>query len=137
MIRTVHIIKVESIPVSSLAGMVTLADYTCRLPSNVNFTDINIQDQADAKTDDTIENKERVYTTTFSFRTCDKTPSDRRHLAFRLTTIDGSQMLVGTSSRPYAIVKEHNPYPGKPGDSVLKEVTVTWKGTLPMLHIAN
>lgn len=135
MTRPVHVIKIERAPASAVVGMTQVTSGSCNLPQNVNFTEINIQGLVDAKMDDNIENKERIYTTTITFRTCDKTPADSRHQVFRLTTVDGNRLLVGTSSRPYPIVREHNPYPGKPGDNLLKEVTVTWKSTLPMLYI--
>ncbi len=135
--RSVHIVKVEIASCEDLGGVEMVASSSCRLSGNVNFAEINILEQAEASITDAIENKERVYTTTLTYHTCDKTPTTDTHKVFRLTTIDGTQFLVGTHARPYAIIKESNPFPRKPGDNILKIVTVTWKALTPMLYITD
>lgn len=137
MTKLAHVIKLESVPVENLSGLKPLSLHSCSVPSSVKFTEINIIDLVDVKMDDAIENKEKVYTSVVSFQTPDKIPSSGGHLAFRLTTIDGNRFLLGTSQRPYPIIKESNPFPGKVGDSTMKTVTVTWKSTSPLLYIVD
>ena len=111
MSRLLHLIKIEYAPASAVAGMTLVTSHSCRLPVNVNFTEINIPGLVDAKMDSNLESNECVYTTALSFRTCDKTPADIRHQVFRVTAIDGNRLLIGTFQRPYPVVKEHDPYP--------------------------
>ena len=117
--------------------MKMLSLHSCSVPSSVEFAEINTVGLVDVKMDDSIENKEKVYTSVVSFQTPNKTPAGVSRLAFRLTTIDGNRFLLGTSERPYPIIKESNPFPGKVGDSTLKSVTITWKSPCPLLYIVD
>ena len=125
MTKLVHIIKIEQIQASELLGLIIIKNASCKLPQGVNFSEIEDEEQ----------HGQKVYTTTVTFQTGNKTPGDKVRQAYRLTSIDGTQFLVGTYSRPYAICKENNAFPEKPGDSDLKTVTITWKAPLPMLTI--
>lgn len=136
MTKLVHIHKIEFIDSSDLSGMKILTQHSCRIPNGVNFCEIeSLSGLVGAKTEDTMDDGEKVYTTTVTFQMKCKMPTEERRVAFRLTSIDGNQFLVGTDIRPYPVIKENNPYPEKPGDSVLKQVTVTWKSPYPMLLI--
>lgn len=131
-----HIVKIEQIQVSELSGLVFVKNASCKLPVGVNFCEIeDIRGLIGTKIEDDEQDGQKVYTTTVTFQTKEKTPGDRVRLAFRLTSIDGTQFLVGTDSRPYPVIKENNAFPEKPGDSDMKTVTITWKATLPMLTI--
>lgn len=132
----VHFTKIEKIQVSELPKIYMVDSSSCKISANVNFTKINnLAGLIGAKVEDVEENGQKVYTTTVTFHTCDKTPVRMKRQAFRLTAVDGSQFLVGTDIRPYPIVKESNPFPEKAGDNVLKTVTITWKAPCPMLSI--
>lgn len=136
MTKLVHIIKIEQIQASELSGLVVIQKSSCKLPASVNFCEIeDVRGLIGAKIEDEEQNGQKVYTTTVTLQTKEKTPGDRFRLAFRLTSIDGTQFLVGTDSRPYPVIKENNAFPEKPGDSDLKTVTITWKAPLPMLTI--
>lgn len=136
MTKLVHIAKIEQIQASELLGLVIIKNASCKLPQGVNFSEIeDIHGLVGAKIEDEEQHGQKVYTTTVTFQTGNKTPGDKVRQAYRLTSIDGTQFLVGTDSRPYAICKENNAFPEKPGDSDLKTVTITWKAPLPMLTI--
>lgn len=136
MTNLVHILKIESVSSASLDSMLIIGKNKCRIPA-VTFSKIEILDMVGVKITDAYENNQRIYTTTATFKTCDKTPSDLRGMAFRLTSKTGEQFLIGTSSRPYPVVKEENPYPEKAVDGMAKTVTITWKSTYPPLLIIN
>lgn len=136
MTKLLHFIKIEQIQASGLSGLVIIPNASCKLPVSVNFCEIeNIRGLVGAKVEDEEQHGQKVYTTTVTFQTEEKSPGDRFRLAYRLTSVDGTQFLVGTDSRPFPIIKENNPFPEKPGDSVLKTVTITWKAPIPMLTI--
>lgn len=138
MTKLVHINKIEFIRSSELSGLIRVTNSSCRIPSDVNFTEINeIVNLVGVKMEDESQKGETVYTTTVTFQTKRKDVVRWKRIAFRLTSIDGNQFLVGTGSRPYPVVKENNTFPEKPGDSTLKTVTITWRSLLPMLYIVK
>ena len=137
MSHVIHITKIESTPSPSLSGMKMVSFDSCRLPFGVVFTSINTVGLVDVKMEDSLEDNQKIFTTVVTFQTPDKVPSKKSRLSFRLTSANGSQYLVGSYARPYAIIKETNPIPGKAGDSIMKTVTVTWKSSSPMLYIVG
>lgn len=134
MTKLVHILKIESAPSGFLSAMSVVDGESCIIPA-VHFTEIEIHDVVGVKISDEYENNQKIYTTTATFRTARKTPVAMRRQVFRLTSMDGKRFLLGTSDRPYPVVKEENPFPEKPVDGMLKTVTITWKSVLPLLSI--
>lgn len=136
MTNLVHILKIECVSSASLDGMLVIDKNKCRIPT-VTFSKIDILDMVGVKVTDAYEDNQRIYTTTATFKTCDKRPSDLRGMAFCLTSKTGAQFMIGTGSRPYPVVKEDNPYPEKAVDPMTKTVTITWKSPYPPLLIIN
>lgn len=130
-----HIKKIEICEASALTNIILSGDNSCRIDQSVNFTEINIVGLADANVESAQENNQVLYTTTVSYKTKDKTLDGKRKVAFLLTSINGNRYLVGTHMRPYPVMKESNPFPSNPVNSILKEVTVTWKNVTPMLSV--
>ena len=137
MSKLVHVRKIEIADAYSLGSIQVLSETTCRFKSQPVFSEISIKELVGVSIEDSYENNQKVYTTTATFKTCDKKPLTIRQAAFRLTSIDGQRYMIGTDSRPYPIIKEKNPFPEKPADSVLKTVTITWKSFLPWLLIVE
>lgn len=135
MSKLVHVRKIEIADACSLGSIQVFNETTCRFKSDPVFSEISIKELVGVTVEDSYENNQKVYTTTATFNTCDKTPMTVRQAAFRLTSMDGKRYMIGTDSRPYPIIKERNPFPEKPADSTLKTVTITWKALLPMLLI--
>lgn len=132
----IHIKEVAYCPCSELSGMKFLGSSICKIPQNVNFTKINnLVGLAAVKMEDEVKNRQRIYSITLTFQVACKRVVPLKHQSFLLTTVSGERLLVGTDARPYPIIKESNPYPDKPGDSVLKTVTVSWNTLHPMLAI--
>lgn len=121
--------------VSNLTAMRVISDTSCRFSGTVTFTEICINELVEVTIEDELEKNQKVFTTTAVFRTADKQPLTERRLAFRLTGVDGKKYMIGWNGRPFPIIKEKNPFPGKPNESWLKTVTITWKATVPMLQI--
>ena len=120
---------------SSLESLQVVGETSCRFRSLAVFSELHIHELVGVTIEDSYENNQKVFTTTATFKTCDKIPLTVRQVAFRLTSIDGQQYMIGTGSRPYPIIKERNPFPEKPADGSLKTVTITWKALMPMLLI--
>lgn len=129
-----HIVKVESVACSAINPVSLLTIDKCSLPNNVNFTDLNIKEQAEAKVVSEVENGVTLFTTTLSFQTCHYQDWMDRRCAFRLTCADGKRYLMGTHMRPYPTIKQELPFP-KGSDSSLRTVTVTLKSEYPLLQI--
>lgn len=129
-----HIVKVESAPCTEVNPVTVLTDDRCSISNNVNFTDLNIKGQAEAKVESELENQSTVYTTTLSFQTCHYQQWIEGRNVFRLTCADGKRYLMGTHMRPYPTVKQTLPFP-KGSDTQLRSVTVTLKAELPLLQI--
>ncbi len=137
MSKLVHVSKIEKIYTDQLSSMKIVERTKCLFQSQPIFEEISVNELVDAVCEDSLENNEKVFTTTISFQTCDKTTSLLRRMAFRLTCLDGKKFMVGTNHRPFPIIKENNPYPGKPTESALKKITITWKSPYPMLEIVE
>lgn len=135
MSNLVHFRSIEKVRVENLTSLEIISESSCLLTREPDFKEINIFELVGVTIEDSYENHRKIYTTTATFKTCDKEPIVERMLAFRVTSLDGKRFLIGTNTRPYPIIKERNPYPEKPTDSTLKTVTVTWKAIYPMLLI--
>lgn len=131
----IHIIKAESAPCSSLQSLTELPDHCCRLPQNVNFTDINIVELADLKVEAEPENGTIVRAATLSFQVRSDASVPERRAAFRLTGADGRRFILGSYARPYPIIKSSTPFPGRADGSRLRSFTVTLRCADPLRQI--
>lgn len=135
MSKLVHVNKIEMIRIEELTPLKMIDSTSCRFERSVDFSQLEIKELVGVVVEDSYDNNQKTYTTTATFETKCKEPITSRHLAFRLTSVDGRQYMIGTSSRPYPIIKEKNNFPEKPNDSTMKTVTITWKAPLPMLLV--
>lgn len=135
MLKLVYIRSIEKVKAEDLTSLEIISESSCRLAHDVTFEKINIHGLVGVNVEDTYDNNQRMFTTTATFLTYDKEPIAERQLAYRVTSIEGQCYLIGTNARPFPVIKEKNPFPEKPGDSILKTVTITWKSLLPMLRI--
>ena len=131
----IHVKKIEMVRVEELSPLKIISKTSCMLSREVNFEDIDIQELVGVSIEDSYENNQKVYTTTATFSSKRKKPFVVRGVAFRLTSVNGDRFMIGTKERPFPIIKEKNPFPEKVPDTSLKTATITWKSTLPMLHI--
>lgn len=118
-----------------LATMKIISGTSCRFSQEPDFSEMDIQELVGVTIEDNYDNNQKAFTTTATFDTRCKQPMTDRHVAFRLTSVDGKRYMIGTNGRPYPIVKEKNAFPVKPADSTLKTVSITWKALYPMLLI--
>ncbi len=135
MSNLVHAVKVESIPCDHITTMRFISGTRCRFSADVPFTEIPIEGLAGISQEKAIENNQTLYTVVATFSSCRRDFAALRRVAFRITSANGQQYLLGSSARPYPIIEETTPFPSKPADTTLKSFKVTWKGTLPLLQI--
>ncbi|MCH3994133.1 MAG: hypothetical protein LKE54_03610 [Prevotella sp.] len=135
MSKLIHIVKIEETKAQNLIDVEILGEHLCHFKTIVNFTEINKFGLAEVTEEDSRENNQRIWTTTIKYNTKNKKSSSERRMAYRLTTIDGTQFLVGTYDRPYTITKNSNPFPGKPTETTLRSVTITWKAPIGLMYI--
>ena len=121
MSKLVHVNRIEMIRIEELTPLKVIDSTSCRFERSVDYSQLEIKELVGVVVEDSYDNNQKTYTTTAT--------------AFRLTSVDGRQYMIGTSSRPYPIIKEKNNFPEKPNDSTMKTVTITWKAPLPMLLV--
>lgn len=109
---------------SDLDGMVLTKPGKVKLPDNVTWTLVMIQVPGKLTIIDKVEDKNKVYTSTLSFRTCDHLP-DYGHNVYKVALADGRQLLLGSADRPYPVTTISESMPDNFTDSQLNEVTVT------------
>ncbi len=135
MFKPVHISLIEMTDAENLSAMILLSDSSCKLQENVNFTVINIDGLAEVNIEEDYQNNQKTYKTTLQFNSCSKKPLSMRQKAFRLTALDGRRYLIGTSERPFPIIKEKNPFPRQPTGEQMKSVSISWNSIHPMMMI--
>lgn len=123
--------------IKNLTPLRVVSDTSVKFTNAVQFSPVSILELVGVTVEDSYENNQKVYTTTAVFNTFCKEPMTDRRLAFRLTSVDGKRYLIGLNTRPFPIIKEKNPYPEKPTDTSLKNVTITWKSFYPMMLIED
>lgn len=128
-------IKIEQCDCSLLHDVGIFSEKRCFFLQNVNFTEINAFGNIQVSDESSYENNELVWTTTITYKVKSKDPQGWRRKAFRMTAIDGTQYFVGTDERPFAVIKESNPWPDKATGSTLMTVTVTWKSSHGLMQI--
>lgn len=137
MSKLVHVNKLEMTEIENLTPLRVVSDTSVKFTNEVPFSPVDILELVGVNIEDSYENNQKVYTTTAVFNTFCKKPMANRRLAFRLTSVDGKRYLIGLNTRPFPIIKEKNPYPEKPTDTSLKNVTITWKSFYPMMLIED
>lgn len=133
----VHLRSVAFTSAENLADMIVADRLFAKLPESAVFTSINIEGLANMVIEDSLDDNQRFYTTTLTFRACEKKPADIRRAAFIVESVVGKRYLIGSDVRPWPVYKEVNPFPDKPTDTALKECTVTWRATWSPLEVID
>ena len=119
-----NVIAVAVVPASYLEGMVTVKPGVVDIQDHVTWEQVKIQVPAKLSIINKVEDKNTVWTTTLTFRTCEDR-SDRRHACYLVTLASGEKLLIGSCQRPYPVTTVSDSIPDNVTDSQLQEVTVT------------
>lgn len=126
--RSIKIVKAVAYAYNTqLAGMVETSNRSVRLPSTVEWHDINIKPHPSLVSSSKSEDNNRVVTTTLKLITSNDLYIRRRHLVFRVTLTDDRQYLVGARQRPYPQIEITENAPENVTDNQLNEVVITYK----------
>lgn len=137
----VHLIqnikKVECIEAYHLQHSDIIADRGIWLNVFQQFSPISTIGLSSVEISDKIENKQRIFTTKLTmFRTAKLLPGAKK-LCFRVTSITGSQFLIGCADKPYPIIQNDENFPSADTGKSGVTITVTLTSTIPMLSILD
>lgn len=130
-----NINKVEYIETKHLNGIILLSNHEVSLQYWRNFKKLCIVGLASVEVSQTIEDGSRLTSIKMEALTTENFHVDHRRLAWRVTTVEGQQFLIGVNEQPYPITTVADSYPDRATDRSGKTITVTWKTPLEMLEI--
>ncbi len=132
-----NIKQVEYIEARYLANIVLIGNDKVSLKYWRNFNKVCLVDLAGVDVSQAVENGSRITTVKLSAQIADDFTVDNRRLAWRVTTVEGEQYLIGTNEQPYPVTTVANAFPSKTTERSGKTITATWKTSLDLLHIVD
>lgn len=137
----VHLIqdirKVECIEAYHLQHSDIIADRGVWLNVYQQFNPISTIGLSSVEISDKIENKQRVFTTKLTMFRTEKLLPGSKKFCFKVTTITGSQFLIGCADKPYPVIQNDETFPSAANGKSGVTVTVTLTSTIPMLSILD
>lgn len=137
----VHLIqnirKVECIEAYHLQHSDIIADRGVWLNVYQQFNPISTIGLSSVEISDKIENKQRVFTTKLTMFRTEKLLTGSKKFCFKVTTITGSQFLIGCADKPYPVIQNDETFPSAANGKSGVTVTVTLTSTIPMLSILD
>ncbi len=137
----IHIInnirKVECIEAYHLQHSDIIADRGVFLNVYQQFEKISTIGLSSVEISDKIENNQRVFTTKLTMTRCEKLLPGSKKYCFKVTTVTGSEFLIGSADKPYPVIENSESFPSSPGNKSGATVTVTYTSTIPMLAILD
>lgn len=130
-----NIRKVELIEAYHLQHSDIIAERGVWLNVYQQFTPVETIGLSSVEISDKIENRQRVYTTKLTMLCLYNLLPGAKKYAFRLTTVTGSQFLIGCSEKPYPMIQNSEKFPSAAGDRSGVTVTVTLVSVIPVLAI--
>lgn len=130
-----NIIKVEFIETRYLKNMVLLGNHAVSLKYWRNFMDLCLVGLASVDVSQNVENGSRLTAVKLTAHTTDDFHVDHRRLAWRVTTVDGKQYLIGINEQPFPVTTVSDNYPDKSTEPSGKIITVSWQTPLDLLEI--
>lgn len=130
-----NIIKVELIEAENLAGLVYPERDKCIIPPGVSFRQIPCKNPSSCEITDKIESKVRIFTSKLTFKSCEQINPTWRQFAYRITTADGCQYLIGRDHRPYPALGISETMPSSRTESSITTYTVTLSDIIKPLQI--
>ena len=137
----IHLLKnirrVECIEAYHLQHSDIIADRGVWLNVYQQFTPIDTIGLSSVEISDKIENKQRVFTTKLTMFRSEKLMPGAKKLCFRVTTVTGSQFLIGCADKPYPVIQNEETFPSSDSGKSGVTVTVTLTSLIPMLSILD
>lgn len=130
-----NIIKVEFIETRYLKNMVLLGNHEVSLQYWRNFIELCLVGLASVDVSQNVENGSRLTTIKLTAHTTDDFHVDHRRLAWRVTTVEGKQYLIGINEQPFPVTTVSDNFPDKATEQSGKIITVNWQTPLDLLEI--
>lgn len=130
-----NITKVEVIEADALKSVIFPATNLCILSAQMVFKQIQAKSPSSCEITDKVESKVRIFTTKLTFRSTEQINSTGYPLAFRVTTADGCQYLIGRDHQPFPVLTRTENMPSSHTDSSLITYTATWSDVVKPLQI--
>ncbi|MCD8296819.1 MAG: hypothetical protein LUC88_04530 [Prevotella sp.] len=126
--------KIERCHITQIGTVTRKGMVSVDIIAGADWSEIEIKVPASLTITDKIEDNVPIFTATLTFETCEEL-EDRERYAWRLTLIDGTQMLIGTDERPYPVMTVSESHPDSVTDDQLNKVTVTYSSqfTIPVI----
>ena len=123
-----YINKVEIIE-ADLLGSSTFLSKGVYLESGLDWSPLCLVGLVSWEITEKVEGKSRIYHHSLKAKLSERVEVGNHKWCFRLTAVDGSQYLVGTSSRPYPLVQQVDSHPSEAGSSCAVMMEVSWRST--------
>lgn len=130
-----NINRVEFIETRYLSNIMLLSNSEVTLQYWRNFNELCLVGLADIEISQAIDNGSCLTTVRLTARTTSDFDVNHRRLAWRVTTVEGDQFLIGTTEQPFPVTTVANDFPDKPTSPSGKKVTVSWQTQLNILKI--
>ena len=132
-----NICRVEIIEAYHLQHSDIIAERGVWLNVYQQFSQIDTIGLSSVEISDKIENKQRIFTTKLTMFRKEKLLPGAKKLCFRVTTVSGSQFLIGCADKPYPVIQNEESFPSAASGKSGATVTVTLTSTIPMLSILD
>ena len=129
--------KVEAIDAYHLVHCDIIKDRGVLLNVTQIFEEIPLIGFASCEISDKIENNTRIFSIKLQIHSTSALTVSDRNLCFRLTTVTGSQFLLGCYDKPYPTVTNEQSYPSAATGHSGNIITATLNSTLPLLAILD
>lgn len=125
--------KIEVMDASHLSKSNIIKAAYIILPGFVPFKEIDSIGLSSLTVTDKIQGNERIYTSKLTVTLPKRVALPGRKLCFRITTVKGSQYIIGKGSHPYPIVTFTHNYPNSAFSKSTSTMTVSITDIVPPL----
>lgn len=128
MAKITYINKVEKIDAGLLASS-TFLSKGVSLEDGLPWEKICLVGLASLEIEEKVESKCRIYHHSLKAKLLERVEVGNHKWCFRLTAVDGSQYMVGSSLRPYPLVQQVDSHPSEAASSCAVMMEVSWRST--------
>lgn len=131
-----YINHISYIEAESLLPGIVLLDRGVILPSDAEFTELNLCGLASCTESSSIDNKSKYYTVTVTGVLFGSFDHKDKNIILKLTDLNGDSFIVGSVLPPRAVINTVNTRPSNPTEPVNTELSIqhiSTHGILPII----
>lgn len=135
MIQPIHlnISSVERVEASALANAQLLPGWRIFVGSLIYWEPICIFGYAQLTISDKMDNQQRIFSAQLQFLTDSLLVTNGRQYAYRLTTVNGKQYIMGLNQPPFTVLTNSVSMPKDPKNKSGNTVSISLQGPIPPL----